>query len=43
LAYVAAVNQTRSVVREYRWDGDRAQNRASSAEAALALIVELLE
>ena len=43
LAYVAAVSQAGSLVREYRWNGDRADNRASSAAAALALLVELLE
>ena len=43
LAYVAAVSQAGSLVREYRWNGDRTDNRASSAAAALALLVELLE
>jgi PncC family amidohydrolase len=43
LAYVAAVSEAGSLVREYRWNGDRADNRASSTAAALALLVELLE
>jgi len=33
---------TRGLVREYRWEGDRQQNRVASAEAALALVLELL-
>jgi PncC family amidohydrolase len=43
LAYVAAVGQAGALVREYRWQGDRAQNRASSAEAVLALVLELVK
>jgi nicotinamide-nucleotide amidase len=42
LAYVAATNGRGSLVREHRWRGDRAANRQSSAEAALALLRELL-
>jgi PncC family amidohydrolase len=43
LAYVAAASATLSLVREHRWHGDRAANRAASADAALALILELLQ
>jgi PncC family amidohydrolase len=43
LAYVAAVGAAGSLVREHRWQGDRAQNRAASAAAALSLVRELLE
>jgi PncC family amidohydrolase len=43
LAYVAAVSSERTLVREFRWRGDRAANRASSADAALSLVVEILE
>jgi PncC family amidohydrolase len=42
LAYVAAASAERTLVREHRWQGDRAANRASSAEAAVALLLELL-
>jgi nicotinamide mononucleotide (NMN) deamidase PncC len=30
-------------VREHRWQGDRAHNRTASAQAALQLVLELLE
>jgi PncC family amidohydrolase len=43
LAYVAVVTDGRSLVRAYHWGGDRAQNRAASAEAALALIMQSIE
>jgi PncC family amidohydrolase len=43
LAYIAAASEASSLVREHRWHGDRAQNRTASANAALALLVELLE
>ena len=43
LAYVAAVNAARTIVREHRWPGDRAANRQSSAQAALRVALELLE
>jgi PncC family amidohydrolase len=42
LAYVAAVDAARALVREHRWHGDRAANRQSSAQAALHLALELL-
>ena len=42
LAYVSAVNAARAMTREHRWQGDRAANRQSSAEAALRLALELL-
>jgi PncC family amidohydrolase len=41
LAYVAAVDAERSLVRQHQWDGDRAQNRASSAAAAIQLVLEM--
>jgi len=43
LAYVAAVSASAVRVREHRWHGDRAHNRAASAQAALELVLELLE
>ena len=43
LAYVAAVSDSATLVREYHWHGDRAANRQASAEAAAALVLELLE
>jgi PncC family amidohydrolase len=43
LAYVAAVDSARSVVRKHQWQGDRAQNRASSAAAAISLVRDLVE
>src|SRR5216683_5429984 len=42
LAYVAAVSAERTLVREHRWQGGRVANRASSAEAAAALLWELV-
>src|SRR5712692_11710305 len=42
LAYVSAVNAARAMTREHRWQGDRAANRQSSAEAALRLALDLL-
>ncbi len=43
LAYVAAADGARSLVRMHRWQGDRASNRTQSAEAALALLLELVQ
>jgi nicotinamide-nucleotide amidase len=43
LAYVAAVDAARAIVREHRWHGDRAANRQASAQAALHLALELLQ
>jgi PncC family amidohydrolase len=43
LAYVAAADERGSLVREHRWQGDRAANRRASAEAAIALLQALLE
>ena len=42
LAYVAAVDAERALVREHRWHGDRTSNRQASAAAALRLALELL-
>jgi PncC family amidohydrolase len=43
LAFVAVVDEAGSLVREYRWQGDRAHNRAASVEAAIELVKEHLE
>src|SRR5438132_12182773 len=43
LAYVAAVDAARAVVRAHRWPGDRRANRQASARAALRLALELLQ
>jgi len=43
LAYVAVAAANGVVVREHHWQGDRAANRESSANAALALLSEVLE
>jgi PncC family amidohydrolase len=43
LAYVAAVDARRALVREHRWHGDRAGNRQASAHAALRLALELVQ
>src|SRR5579859_6356884 len=43
LAFVSAVNAARALTREHRWPGDRAQNRESSALAALHLALERLQ
>jgi PncC family amidohydrolase len=42
LAFVASVGAERALVREYRWQGERARNRQASAQAALRLTLELL-
>jgi len=42
LAYVAAASAAGLLVRENRWQGDRAANRRASALAALELAVETL-
>ena len=42
LAYVAASSADRTLVREHRWSGNRAANRASSASAAIQLALELV-
>jgi PncC family amidohydrolase len=42
LAYVAAVSETRALVREHQWHGDRQANRQASARAAVRLALELL-
>jgi PncC family amidohydrolase len=42
LAFVAAVSEGRTLVREHRWSGDRDANRRASAQAALDLALELL-
>jgi PncC family amidohydrolase len=43
LAYVAAADAERTLVREHRWSGSREANRQQSARAAIAIILELLE
>ncbi len=43
LAYVAAVDAARALVREHRWPGTRQANRQASAAAALRLALELLQ
>jgi PncC family amidohydrolase len=43
LAYVACASAAGVLVREHRWQGERAANRQASAQAALALLSELLE
>src|SRR5215471_16069906 len=43
LAYVAAANAETVLVREHRWIGDRQANRQASADAAVALLHELLD
>lgn len=43
LAYVAAVSSSATLIREHHWQGDRAANRLASAQAAAALVLELLE
>jgi PncC family amidohydrolase len=42
LAYVAVSAAEVALVREHRWQGDRAHNRQASTDAALALIWELI-
>jgi PncC family amidohydrolase len=42
LTFIGAEHADRRVVREYRWTGDRAFNRAASVEAAIALATEIL-
>jgi PncC family amidohydrolase len=42
LAFVAAVSAEGSLVREHRWLGDRHTNRRASADAALRLVLELI-
>jgi PncC family amidohydrolase len=41
LAYVAIATAERVVVREFRWQGDRASNRAASVAAATDLLREI--
>jgi nicotinamide-nucleotide amidase len=43
LAYVAAVDAHRALVREHTWPGDRHANRQASAQAAVRLALELLQ
>jgi PncC family amidohydrolase len=43
LAYVSAVNAARAVTHEHRWQGDRAANRCSSAQAAVRAALALLK
>jgi len=42
LAYVAVAAADGALVREHHWQGDRAHNRQASANAALALIWDLV-
>jgi PncC family amidohydrolase len=41
LAWVAATDGRRTLSREHHWQGDRAANRAASAQAAIDLVLEL--
>jgi PncC family amidohydrolase len=43
LAYVAVADTAGSTVRRFAWTGDREANKASSAQAALELLVERAE
>ncbi len=43
LVYIAATYGSMTLVREYRFDGDRAAIRAQAAEAAAELALELIE
>jgi PncC family amidohydrolase len=43
LAWVAATDGRRTLSREHQWHGDRTANRLSSAHAAIALALELLQ
>lgn len=43
LVYIAATYGSMTLVREYRFDGDRAAIRAQAAEAAADLALELIE
>jgi len=43
LAWVAATDGRRTLTREHQWQGDRASNRAESAQAAIDLALELLK
>ena len=40
LTYVAVADATGNAVRRFAWSGDREANKASSAEAALELLLE---
>ena len=42
VSYVGAVCADKAVVREYRWQGDRASNRRASVLAVLRLALELV-
>jgi PncC family amidohydrolase len=42
LTFIGVRHGARSLVREYRWTGDRAFNRAASVEAAIKLAAEVL-
>ena len=42
LVYIAAADREMTLVREYRFDGDRNAVRTQAAEAAAALVMELL-
>ncbi len=43
LAWVAVTDGRRTLSREHHWSGDRAANRAASAQAAIDLALELLQ
>lgn len=43
LTYVAVADSDGSVVRRYLWAGSRAENKRSSAQAALELVLERLQ
>ena len=42
LAFVSVTDGERTLTREHQWNGSRAENRASSAEAAIVLAIELV-
>ena len=43
LVFVAVADARQTLVREHRWQGDRAANRAASARAAVELLREILK
>ncbi len=43
LTYIGVAGPERTVVRRFVWNGSRAANKQSSADAALALLLELLQ
>jgi PncC family amidohydrolase len=43
LTYVCALSRDEPIVRRHQWPGDRDQNKRSSAESALELLIEVAE